>query len=50
MTEVIEEKQSILKQLEIWSKMSQEEREQFESCQTENEMLRLQVKFRHKYL
>lgn len=50
MTEIIKEKKSILKDLGIWRKMNAEEKKQFSNCQTESEMLRLQVTFRHKYL
>lgn len=50
MTEVIKQKRSILKQLGIWGKLSPEEKELFKSCKSENEMLRLQVAFRHKYM
>lgn len=50
MTEIIKEKRTILKQLGIWSKLSPEEKTLFKSCKSENEMLRLQVTFRHKYM
>ena len=40
----------ILKQLGIWTQLSEEEKVRFRNCQNEIQLQQMQVTFRHKYL